>query len=53
MAQLARAYLAAGANPRRHDFLRLNSAQLQARHGRVTGVVVPRVKIVPIPIGGV
>lgn len=48
MAQLARAYLAGGANPRRHDFLRLTCGQLQARHGRVVGVMLPRVKILPL-----
>lgn len=50
MADLARAYLGGGANPRRHEFLRFTCAQLQARHGRVIGAVVPRVKIIPLPL---
>jgi hypothetical protein len=49
MADLARSYLASGADPELHAFLRLNFAQLQHRHGRVVGVVVPRPKLIPIP----
>jgi hypothetical protein len=49
MAELARAYLAAGPDPDLHAFLRLNFAQLRARHGSVVGVVVPRPKLVPVP----
>jgi predicted metallopeptidase len=49
MADLARAYLAGGADPGLHAFLRLNFAQLQERHGSVVGVVVPRPKLIPIP----
>lgn len=48
MAHLARAYLADGANPDTHAFLRLNFAQLQHRHGQVAAVVVPRPKLLPI-----
>lgn len=48
MAHLARAYLADGADPALHGFLRLNFAQLQDRHGEVLGVVVPRPKLVPV-----
>jgi hypothetical protein len=48
MAHLARAYLAAGADPALHDFLRLNFAQLQYRHGAVVGVMVPRPRLVPV-----
>jgi hypothetical protein len=48
MAQLARAYLADGAAVDRHAFLRLNFSQLQHRHGRVVGVVVPRPKLIPL-----
>jgi hypothetical protein len=48
MAELARAYLADGANPALHAFCRLNFAQLQRRHGSVVGVVVPRPKIIPV-----
>lgn len=50
MAQLARAYLAAGPDPRLHDFLRLDFAQLQARHGSVVAVSIPRPKLLPIPV---
>jgi hypothetical protein len=49
MAKLARAYLASRPGPDLHAFLRLNFAQLVARHGSVLGVVVPRPKMVPIP----
>jgi predicted metallopeptidase len=49
MADLARSYLANGALPELHAFLRLNFAQLQHRHGHVVGVVVPRPKLIPIP----
>jgi hypothetical protein len=54
MAQLARAYLSSGAEPRLHDFLRLNFNQLHERHGRVMATVVPRPKVVPLlvePVG--
>jgi hypothetical protein len=48
MAHLAREYLAGGANPDLHAFLRLNFAQLQQRHGKVVGVMVPRPKLIPV-----
>jgi hypothetical protein len=48
MADLARTYLANGADPRLHHFLRLDFAQLVHRHGSVVGVVVPRPKLVPV-----
>jgi hypothetical protein len=48
MAHLARAYLAAGPDRALHDFLRLNFAQLQHRHGSVLGVVVPRPRLIPV-----
>ena len=48
MAHLARAYLGDGADPALHGFLRLNFAQLQHRHDKVLGVVVPRPKLVPV-----
>jgi predicted metallopeptidase len=48
MAHLARAYLADGADPNLHAFLRLNFAQLAHRHGVVEAVVVPRPKLLPI-----
>jgi hypothetical protein len=49
MAALARSYLADGAAPELHAFLRLNFAQLQQRHRHVVGAVVPRPKLIPIP----
>lgn len=49
MAELARAYLAGKPDPNLHAFLRLNFTQLQARHGAVASVVVPRPKIIPLP----
>jgi predicted metallopeptidase len=48
MAHLARAYLAGGANPALHHFLRLDFDQLQHRHGSVVSVVVPRPKLIPV-----
>ncbi|HEV3204837.1 MAG TPA: putative metallopeptidase [Gemmataceae bacterium] len=50
MAQLARKYLANGADPALHAFLLLNFRQLQQRYGSVEGFIVPRPKI--IPVGG-
>jgi hypothetical protein len=51
MAALAREYLASGADPRLHEFLRLDFAQLQHRHGSVVGVIVPRPKLIPVANG--
>lgn len=48
MAHLARAYLANGADPALHAFLRLDFSQLQQRHGQVVGIVVPRPKLIPV-----
>lgn len=48
MLELARAYLTSRPDPRLHAFLRLNFAQLVKRHGAVTGIVLPRPKIVPL-----
>ncbi len=50
MAEYARDYLASGANPKLHAFLRLDFGQLRSRHGRVVGSVLPRAKILPLPI---
>jgi predicted metallopeptidase len=50
MGKLARTYLAGGANPALHGFLRLNYAQLRARHGRVIGVKLPRPRILAVPV---
>lgn len=51
MADLARAYLATAPQSGLHAFLRLKFAQLQQRHGRVVGVVVPRPKMIPVGEG--
>ncbi len=48
MAALAREYLQTRPDPSLHAFLRLNFAQLTARHGRVEAVVVPRPKLIPV-----
>lgn len=48
MAGLAREYLAKGRDPNLYSFLRLNFAQLQHRHGKVIGVLVPRPKLIPV-----
>jgi Putative phage metallopeptidase len=50
MLELARAYLNAGATPELHAFLRSSFAQLQAQHGSIVGIVVPRAKVVPVMI---
>jgi hypothetical protein len=48
MVHYARAYLAGQPDARLHGFLRLNFAQLQERHGSITGIIVPRPKIIPL-----
>jgi hypothetical protein len=50
MARLARRYLADGANPRLHGFLRLTFDQLRKQRGRVVGVRLPRPRILPVPV---
>jgi predicted metallopeptidase len=50
MSQLARDYLANGGHAARDSFLRLSFSQLQERHGAVRGVVVPRPKLIPLPL---
>jgi hypothetical protein len=50
MSHLARAYLASNPDPALLAFLRLDFAQLLARHGSVVGVVVPRPKVIPLPV---
>jgi predicted metallopeptidase len=47
-AEMAREYLQTRPDPALFSFLRMNFAQLQAHHGSVTGVVVPRPKIIPL-----
>jgi predicted metallopeptidase len=51
MAHLARAYLSNGAARPLHEFLRLNFAQLEHRHGSVVGVIVPRPRLLPVQAG--
>jgi hypothetical protein len=48
MVSLKRKYLARQPDPALYAFLHLNFAQLQHRHGRITGVVVPRPKVIPL-----
>jgi hypothetical protein len=48
MVGYAREYLAGKPDPNMHAFLRMNFGQLQERHGAVTGVVVPRPKMIPL-----
>jgi predicted metallopeptidase len=48
MADLAREYLAGGAEADLHAFLRLNFTQLAHRHGSVEAAVLPRPKLLPI-----
>lgn len=48
MAGLAREYLATRPKTALLDFLRLDFAQLKERHGSITGIVVPRPKIIPV-----
>jgi hypothetical protein len=50
MAALARAYLSRCQNAYLHHFLRLDFAQLQARHGKVESVAVPQPKLVPVAL---
>lgn len=48
MAQLVRHYLADKPDPRLHGFLRLNAKQLAQRHGKVVGIRIPRVRVIPV-----
>lgn len=48
MAAMAREYLQSGVDPKLHDFLRLNFAQLRQRHGSVIGYTTPRPKLIPL-----
>jgi hypothetical protein len=50
MASLARAYLASEPEPSLFAFLRLNFAQLRHRHGSVTGICVPRPRLLPLEL---
>jgi hypothetical protein len=50
MARLATAYLSRCRDARLHHFMRLNFAQLQARHGGVISALVPRPKLVPVTL---
>lgn len=48
MVEYARAYLAGKPDANVYGFLRMDFAQLQERHGAVTGVIVPRPKMIPL-----
>ena len=48
MAELVNEYLARHPEPRLFDFLRHGSQGLAERHGGITGVVVPRPKLLPV-----
>ena len=48
MAGLAREYLMQNPRPMLYEFLRLNFAQLQHRHGRVLGLKLPRPQLLPL-----
>jgi predicted metallopeptidase len=48
MAELVKEYLAGHPEPGVFDFLRHGAAGLADRHGGVTGVVVPRPKLLPV-----
>jgi hypothetical protein len=48
LGRLARVYLGNGADPRLHQFLRLNFAQLRQRFGAIVGVNVPRPRLIPV-----
>lgn len=48
MAALARFWLATRPDPLIYNFLRLDFWQLQARHGSVWGVFVPRPRLIPV-----
>ena len=48
MAELAKEYLADHPNPDVFEFLRYGYADLWDRHGGITGVVVPRPKLLPV-----
>jgi predicted metallopeptidase len=48
VAHIAREYLQTKPDPSLFNFLRMNFTQLQARYGSITGVVVPRPKMIPL-----
>jgi predicted metallopeptidase len=50
MGDLVRKYLAGHPAPDVYDFLRLGYAELWRRHGGVTGIVVPRPKLLPVTV---
>src|SRR5262249_34872783 len=49
MAKMVKAYLNDGADPDRHEFLRLSFAQLCRQPGTITGLHLPRPQLVPVP----
>jgi predicted metallopeptidase len=48
MAALAREYLAGGADPSLHAFLRLSFEELQSRYGQITGLRVPVPRLIRV-----
>jgi hypothetical protein len=48
MKGLAREYLSNGADPRLHEFLRLDFSELERRHQRVVGHAVPSPRLIPV-----
>ncbi len=48
MAELVKEYLADHPEPELFEFLRLGHLELWERHGGITGVVVPRPKLLPV-----
>ena len=48
MKGMAREYLANGTNAALHTFLRLDFSQLEHRHGRVVGQIVPVPRLIPM-----
>jgi hypothetical protein len=53
MGGLVREYLSNGADPKLHAFMRMTTSQLLSRHGSIRGIVMPRPKILPLPIRAV
>ena len=51
MAELVKEYLADHPEPELYEFLRYGYQQLWTRHGWITGVVVPRPKLLPVGWG--
>lgn len=48
MAELAGAYLRTDPSPELYEWMKLSTQELAAHHGRVTGVTIPRPKLIPV-----